>query len=257
MQFFPRILLTALLAGLLSGAVATVLHNLGTVPIILQAETYEQAAEAHGHPAGAPSAVAQAPVPTPADTHAHDDEGWSPADGAERIGYTLLADLLTGIGFALLLVSGFALRAPPGTAGGAPRDGSGAIGWRQGLFWGLAGFAVFTLAPGLGLPPELPGTEAAPLAERQVWWLAAAALTATALALIAFTRHPGWAVLAVLLLILPHLAGAPQPAEHGALAPPDLARRFAVTATVTSLLFWVVLGTAAGWLYGRPARRMT
>jgi predicted cobalt transporter CbtA len=30
-----------------------------------------------------------------------------------------------------------------------------------------------------------------------------------------------------------------------------------VTATVTSLLFWVVLGTAAGWLYGRPARRMT
>ena len=30
------------------------------------------------------------------------------------------------------------------------------LSWRQGLFWGFAGFAVFTLAPGLGLPPELP-----------------------------------------------------------------------------------------------------
>lgn len=144
-------------------------------------------------------------------------------------------------------MSGFALRAPPGD------DRS--FGWRQGLFWGLAGFAVFTLAPGLGLPPELPGTEAAPLAERQVWWLATAALTASALALIAFTRNPGWAALAIVLLLLPHLAGAPQPAGHAALAPPELARRFLVTATATSLLFWVVLGTIAGWLYGRPTRR--
>ena len=30
----------------------------------------------------------------------------------------------------------------------------GITDWRQGLFWGLAGFAVFTLAPGLGLPPS-------------------------------------------------------------------------------------------------------
>lgn len=246
MQFFPRILLTALLAGLLSGAVATVLHNLGTVPIILQAETYEQAAEAPAHHATTAPSQDHASAPLSQEAHAHDDEGWSPADGAERVAYTLLADLLTGIGFALLLVSGFALRAPPG--------GDRSIGWRQGLFWGLAGFAVFTLAPGLGLPPELPGTEAAPLAERQLWWLATAALTATALALIAFTRKPGWAALAILLLLLPHLVGAPQPVEHAALAPPDLARRFLVTATATSLLFWAVLGTTAGWLYGRPAR---
>lgn len=247
MQFFPRILLTALLAGLLSGAVATVLHNLGTVPIILQAETYEQTAEAPAHHATTALSQDHASAPLSQEAHAHDDEGWSPADGAERVAYTLLADLLTGIGFALLLVSGFALRAPPG--------GDRSIGWRQGLFWGLAGFAVFTLAPGLGLPPELPGTEAAPLAERQLWWLATAALTATALALIAFTRKPGWAALAILLLLLPHLVGAPQPAEHAALAPPDLARRFLVTATATSLLFWTVLGTTAGWLYGRPARQ--
>src|SRR3546814_13405119 len=39
-------------------------------------------------------------------------------------------------------------------------------GWRQGLLCGLVGFAVFTLAPGLGLRPEIPGTEAAPLADR-------------------------------------------------------------------------------------------
>lgn len=66
MHLFPRLLLTALLAGLLSGGLATVLHNLGTVPIILQAETYEQAAEAPAHhatpsPAQPPTASTTAP----------------------------------------------------------------------------------------------------------------------------------------------------------------------------------------------------
>jgi predicted cobalt transporter CbtA len=75
---------------------------------------------------------------------------WEPEDGIEKTAYTLLADLLTGIGFALLLAAGLALQ-------------GGTVTWRTGPFWGLAGFATFTLAPGLGLPPELPGTETAPL----------------------------------------------------------------------------------------------
>ena len=46
--------------------------------------------------------------------------------------------------------------------------------------WGLAGFAVFTIAPGLGLPPELPGVPAAPLLSRQIWWVTAVLATAAA-----------------------------------------------------------------------------
>src|SRR3954463_11645090 len=113
---------------------------------------------------------------------------------------------LTGVAFALLLVSGYTLN---GTA----------MNWRKGLFWGLAGFASFTLAPGLGLPPEVPGTEAAPLLDRQIWWSATVLLTGGGLALMAFSRQARWAVVAILLIALPHLVGAPQPADHASAAP--------------------------------------
>ena len=50
-----------------------------------------------------------------------------------------------------------------------------------------------------------------------------------------------------------HAIGAPQPETHGGLAPDWLARDFVVAALVTSLLFWLVLGSLAGFLYGRFA----
>ena len=202
MTAFRRLFFAALCAGLLAGIFATVAHQIGTVPIILKAEVYEEAAQhaaapAHSH--GQPAAKEAAPAP------------WSPADGVERTAYTLLADLLTGTAFALLLVAGLAVR-------------GGEIGWREGLFWGLAGFAAFTVAPGVGLPPEIPGTEAAPLLSRQLWWLATATATAGALALLAFARRPVWVVLAVIVMVAPHLVGAPQPAEHASAYNPDILR---------------------------------
>ncbi|MDJ0391493.1 CbtA family protein [Roseomonas sp. E05] len=230
MTLLRPLFFAALLAGLLAGAAGTVLHQFGTVPLILQAETYEMApaagqVHAHGNEA----------------TLHHHAAAWQPEDGLERTAYTGLADLLTGTAYGFLLVGAFALRGK-------------AVDWRQGLFWGLAGFAVFTLAPGLGLPPELPGTEAAPLAARQIWWVATVLLTAGGLGLLAFSRHLAWVALGAGLIVLPHLIGAPQPAEHAALAPEALAQRFIVMVTLTSLLFWLVLGGAAGWLYGRFSR---
>ncbi len=113
----------------------------------------------------------------------------------------LLADILTGVGFALLLGAGLTLR-------------GGEVGWRQGLLWGLAGFATFTIAPSLGLPPQLPGSEAAPLFDRQLWWLGTAVATGGALALIAFTTRARWTILGAVLIVLPHLYGAPEPPDQ-------------------------------------------
>ena len=56
-----------------------------------------------------------------------------------------------------------------------------------------------------------------------------------------------------LLVVLPHLYGAPQPAEHVAAAPPALAQQFRVAATVVSFLFWAALGAATGYFRHRFA----
>ena len=157
--------------------------------------------------------------------------------------YTAGANVVTAIGFALLLVV-------------ASEFAGGIAGWRQGLFWGLGGFAAFTLAPGLGLPPELPGMPAADLVARQVWWVATVALTAGGIALVAFGRSAALAAVGVALIVLPHVIGAPQPDSHDTLVPADLHHRFVVAVTVTNLVFWVALGAAVGVLRTRFAEAL-
>ena len=212
MAVFRRLVFAALCAGLLSGIFATVAHQIATVPLILQAETYEKPSE-----------------------HEH-TRAWEPQNGVERTAYTLLADILTGVGFALLLGAGLTLR-------------GGEIGWRQGLLWGLAGFATFTIAPNLGFPPQLPGSQAAPLFDRQLWWVGTAVATGGALALIAFTTRARWALLATVLIVSPHLYGAPEPPEHIPAVPAALTHHFIITATVVNFLFWLILGAATGWFH--------
>src|SRR5205807_3047641 len=116
---------------------------------------------------------------------------WEPARGLERTGYTVLADVLAGIGFAFLLAGGVALA----QLRGYPVDA------RRGLIWGAAGFAVFALAPAIGLPPELPGMQAAALVARQEWWLMTAAATALGLGLLVFVpQRVVWVVGAAILV---------------------------------------------------------
>lgn len=249
MQMFRRLFIAAASAGLLSGLFVTLLHQMTTVPLILEAEVFENAAPAapaaadgHDHAADANTAdghshdtAAQA-----TDGHAHDGEEWAPQDGFERTAYTALADLLTGIGFALLLVAGYAVSGR-------------SIDWRQGLYWGLAGFVVFILAPAIGLPPEVPGTAAADLQARQIWWLATVLLTAGGLGLLFYLRSPNplWAVVGLALIVVPHAIGAPQPEEHAATAPESLMHRFITATLMSSLLFWAVLGALSGYFYKR------
>jgi cobalt transporter subunit CbtA len=220
MAAFRRLVFAALCAGLLSGVFATVAHQIGTVPLIRQAETYEKPSE---HALAAAHELSSA---------------WEPENGAERTAYTLLADILTGIGFALLVGAGLTLR-------------GGEAGWRPGLLWGLAGFATFTVAPSLGLPPQLPGNEAAPLFDRQIWWLGTTIATGVALALIAFTTRARWVLLATILIVLPHLYGAPELSEYIAAAPAALTHHFIIAATVVNFLFWLILGASTGYFHER------
>lgn len=127
----------------------------------------------------------------------------------------------------------------------------------EGLLWGLAGFTAFALAPAFGLPPELPGSVAAELVARQIWWVTTSAATAAALALMVFVRAP-WAILiGVAVLIVPHLIGAPQPPEGSGVVPPELAAAFAARSLVVNAVFWALLGLATGALFARLGRAAT
>jgi cobalt transporter subunit CbtA len=229
MSLFRNIVLTAVVAGLLSGLLLTVMQSLSTVPLILQAEVFENAAPeaGHGHEA-VPSVGAAAP----SHEHHHEESAWTPADGLERFLYTAAANMLSGIGFALVLV--------------AVCEALGGLNnWRSGLLFGIAGFVAVVLAPGLGLPPELPGMPAAELGPRQVWWIATAACTAVSLGLLAYSRSAALAALAIILLIAPHLIGAPLPPSHDTTVPMELEARFVNAVFATNLVFWAALGTLA------------
>ena len=100
-------------------------------------------------------------------------------------------------------------------------------------------YAVFFVAPSLGLPPELPGTDSAALHERQLWWIGTALCSAAGLWLLAFAEKRGLWVIGALLLIAPHALGAPQPAVHSAAAPAELADAFVRATYVANAIFWL------------------
>ncbi|QPC86643.1 cobalt transporter [Mesorhizobium sp. NBSH29] len=238
MTLFRNVVFIAAIAGLLSGIAMAAMQTFATVPLILAAETYENAAPAnHDHDTQAANAGAAATTPV-VEAHAHGEDAWEPADGFERFAYTAAANIVTAIGFALVLVA-------------VSEALGGILSWRQGLFWGFAGFAVFTLAPGLGLPPELPGMPAADVSIRQAWWIGTVLATAGGLALLAFRNSLPFALLGVALIVAPHIIGAPQPVSHGTAVPAELLRRFVVAATLTNLMFWMVLGAVVGLLRSR------
>jgi cobalt transporter subunit CbtA len=236
-MFARRIFLAAIAAGLIAGVFITAVQAVKIAPLIAAAEVYERAAP-HHHAAGDEHAGHQhAPVQsgTPA-------AEWEPQEGLGRLAYTLLANILVGVAYGLFLSVGIALRdAYSGTPSSA----------MTGLAWGIAGFAVFQLAPSFGLPPELPGSSAAALLARQSWWLGTALATAAGLALIVFPRNGAWRLLGIVAIAAPHLIGAPQALPGGGPLPAELAAEFVAASLGTAALFWLVLGSGVGWLYSR------
>ena len=151
---------------------------------------------------------------------------------------TAIADVVLATAFALFLCAAMTLRP--------------AAGWRAGLAWGLAGYVVFFVAPSIGLPPELPGTESAALHERQLWWAFAAADAAAGLALVVFGRGLVWRLAGIAVLVLPHAVGAPHPAVHAASAPAELVAQFVRAAYLVNAVFWLALGALAGFFLREP-----
>ena len=227
MAMFARILSAAALAGVLSGLLLTALQQIAIAPLLREAEAREVAAAAKAAHDSAPIQPAHA--------------AWTPQGKFERVGATALANVLLATGFGLLL--------------GAAMSARGHSGWRHGLLWGAAGFAAFFVAPSLGLPPELPGAEAAPLRERTMWWMATVTATAAGLWLVVFGRKPVARALGLVLVVAPHAMGAPTPAIPGGFDSTGAADDFVRATYVVNAALWATLGGLVGLFYKMGPRR--
>ena len=240
---FRHIVLSAVIAGLITGVLITLVQMFTTVPLIAQAEVYEQG--------GVKPEASVAAVKETADAahdhsaHDHGATTWEPKDGFERTFYTGVTSVLVAIGYALLL--------------GACFSQMRSVGWRTGLALGVAGFLVFQLAPALGLPPEPPGSPYADLVARQLWWVGTAVATALGLGAWFYARSHSkviWIPVGIALILLPHVIGAPQAVEgQVAIVPHALSQRFALAALFTAAIFWLVLGSIQGYVFGRLGQR--
>ena len=215
-----RVILAALVAGLFAGVFATAAQSVSVIPLIHQAETYEKVA----------------PHAEPADMTR--DGEWAPEEGEQRIFFTLLSNLVTGVAFALLLTAAILFLDQP-------------VSLRHGVVWGAGGFAVFVLAPNFGLPPELPGMASGDLLARQLWWIATVSATAGGLLMFTFKETIAWMVAGVMLVVARHVYGAPRGPAGQSAVPAELAAEFAIATIVTSALFWLFLGAVLGRLLSR------
>jgi cobalt transporter subunit CbtA len=220
LERFRKLVSVVLLSGTIAGLLLFVVQHFTVFPLIEKAEVYESAAEKHM-----------------SEMH-HEDEGWHPADGVERTGFTILSTVLAAIGFAALLF---------GTAAITPVS----LDWRRGALWGLAAFICVDLAPAWGLPPQPPGVAVADLYARQIWWVATVISTAVALWLLLDRRKPlPVRLMGLLVFAAPHVIGAPVAMGENSV-PPELIHRFAVLSILTTGVFWIALGSIGGLFYRR------
>ncbi len=227
-MIFRRTIFSSLIIGLIAGLVLSLCQVLSVNPIIFSAETFEiESSHDHG-------------------SHDHSAEAWSPEEGAERTAYTVLANVFAGTGFAALLLALMSqLQLMAVTR----------LTLLKGLAWGVAGFTAFFIAPGIGLPPEIPGIEAKPVEHRQTWWLFTVILVALGLMVMAFAPLK-YKALGAVSLVLPYLVTIPHH-QGPAFSHPDaeavetltrLHQEFIVATGLSNLAFWLVLGLASAWL---------
>jgi len=187
-----------------------------------------------GLPAGVLLTLAQRIEIVPLIRHAELFEHGGGHEAAPALWATLGANVVLATGFALLLAAAlsFDRRADA----------------RRGLLWGAGGYFAFFVAPSFGLPPELPGAESAPLADRQLWWVATVAACALGLALTVFARNLALRAAGLVLIAGPFAIGAPEHAIHAHAVPPEIDHAFARATYLVNGLLWLGLGAAVGFL---------
>ena len=265
MMIFQRLLICALLAGLSAGFTSSVVQRWSVIPIINAAEAYESAHEASAKAVvteetikqAAPSVQAQLQITNQVkshdhashehDGHDHDDSAWAPEDGVERTFWTVVANVFTSFGFALILLPAIAWW-------DLKRDGNAAT-FYTGLIWGAVGWLCFFLWPALGMRPELPGEVSAPLQSRQTWWVLTVACACIGFGLMLTIRSQlRW--LGLVFLALPFLVGAPKIAAlpfsdystEISMQMEILATQFFTATALANAAQWLVLGAISGLL---------
>jgi cobalt transporter subunit CbtA len=239
-MLFRRIILNALLVGIVASFVFSLLQVYVVNPIIFASETYEvpEAPTEHSHEGEEAGHV-----------HSHGEDAWAPEDGFERTAYTMSANVFAGIAYASILLAVMSQLSLQGLTRAS---------LLKGLAWGAGGFIVFFGAPAIGIPPEIPGIEAAPVEHRQVWWLLAAGGVATGLLVLVFAPLK-FKALGLLAIALPYIVSAPHP-EGPAFTHPDpaavealtdLHQQFIIATSVSNLLFWLVMGVMSAWVLNR------
>ena len=229
-----RVILAALLAGIVAGLFYGAIQQVRLTPLILEAEKYENAGSSHSHNPAAVTESTAAPAAETTDA----EEPWAPADGLERTLFTFLASIVAGAGFAAILAGVSLLSGVRITPG-------------NGLLWGIAGFLAFHLAPAASLPPELPGMPAGDLVARQIWWIGTVAATGIAIWLF-IQREAMWAkVAAIVLVAIPHIIGAPQPPTHESGVPAGLSAEFAANTLAVAAVLWLMVGGFLGFAMNR------
>lgn len=217
---FGRILTSALFAGAAAGLIAAVLQLLFVQPVLLHAELYESGELVHF---GAEAVSAHPELP-----------GIFAEPMRDLL--SILFTMLTYTGYAIILVALMSVAEKQGHE----------ITARTGVLWGLAGFIAFHFAPGLTLAPEVPGVAAAEVGARQIWWTATVAAAGIAMWLIAFGKGWTFYVAAAVLLMAPHLIGAPEPESFAGPVPTEIGALFAARAFGVGMAAWVLVGTFAG-----------
>jgi cobalt transporter subunit CbtA len=236
-----RLVTVSLLAGLCAGLFVALLQHFSATPLILNAEIYENAGKSarlvadpllipvHGHQPASPSGA----LATGDGAPEHDHAGWKPEDGIQRTAFTTLVTVATAIGFAFLLA-------------GAMLGLGDAISRNSALIYAGIFFFAFGLAPAAGLAPELPGSAGAALGARQIWWIGTVLASLAGAWLVLKGRSGGAAVLGFLLLLAPHLIGAPHPHALESRVPAELAARFTALSIFLQGALWLSVGYAVG-----------
>jgi len=221
-MYFRNLVLSAFSIAIVAGLFLSLYQEFIITPLILNAEIYEVLEPANNHTA----------------------EAWSPADGVERSGFSFIANFLVCFAYSLFLMSLMATRH--------------SINLSQGAFWGISAYISIFIAPALGLPPEIPGMEAAFLEGRQAWWILTVLLTAIGLWSIAF-KSGAFKFVGLIMLITPHIIGAPQPEFHGfanqdpqaILALTTLWHDFIMQTSIANALLWLIIGVLSSFLVNK------